>query len=344
MVNVSDYLNRRYSTRNLGDAEFLAILPDLAAAVAAVDPTPVYTQDDLRGDWRKLLAWTPVGPSINSTSRVGLKLCEHFFPNFLDIRDSRGNSFRSLWTPTNLERILRWNRQSHSTPYLSELKRGVYFCCGLPKSTMYRPQAMKAACTIYGARAVLDPCAGWGGRMLGAVAAGCTYTAFEPNTETYSNLLRLADFLDIRSKVTLICDDARNIGSYGLDKADLVLTSPPYFNLEVYTDEASQSITGYSRYQDWVTGFLEPVVAGCLDRLDPRAASCWNVGKVAGHDMAADILRIHSQYGWVPAGRIDVVSSKRQINQKPGASVKNADTTVVYRPAGVSIMDNTAAF
>ena len=35
----------------------------------------------------------------------------------------------------------------------------------------------------FGAKAVLDPCAGWGGRLAGAAAARCVerYVAFDPN-------------------------------------------------------------------------------------------------------------------------------------------------------------------
>jgi ferredoxin len=36
--------------------------------------------------------------------RMGMKLCEHFCPNFYDIESSTGTSFKSLWTPPNLKR------------------------------------------------------------------------------------------------------------------------------------------------------------------------------------------------------------------------------------------------
>ena len=39
--------------------------------------------------------------------------------------------------------------------------------------------------------------AGWGGRMLGTVAAGWSYVSCEPNPETYDNLQRLIRFLNI---------------------------------------------------------------------------------------------------------------------------------------------------
>lgn len=331
MVNIVDYVNVRYSTRNLQDAQFEALLPHLAQAFAQLNFVPIYTDKELHADWQKLCSWTSSDSSINSTSRIGLKLCEHFFPNFYDIETHDGKSFHNLWTPTNLEKVLRWNRNSHSTPYLSEIRRGIYFCCGLPKSTMYRPQMMKLACMRYGSTRVLDPCAGWGGRMLGAVAAGCHYTAFEPNTVTYSNLNKLVQYLDIGNSVTLYCDDARNIDKYAIDKVDLILTSPPYFDLEVYSHEDTQSVHDCDSYDKWCNEFLHQVIESCISYLTSNGVSCWNVGKVRGRDMADDIQRIHQFFGYEKNEILSVISSKRQINQISAKNAKNSDDTVVYK-------------
>ena len=186
-----DILNKRYSTRNMSDADFDKAVPTLAKQLEQTSFYHQYTDEEMTKDYEKLCKWTTTDNSINSTSRLGMKLSEHFCPNFYDIESSTGTSFKSLWTSDNLEKILRWNRKSHSTPYLSELRRGIYFCCGLTKNTMYRPQLMKLACMKYKPEIVLDPCAGWGGRMLGAVSYGANYIAFEPNTTTYSNLQKI---------------------------------------------------------------------------------------------------------------------------------------------------------
>lgn len=331
MVNIADYVNVRFATRKLQDAQFEVLLPQLAQAFSQLNFVPTYSDKELRTDWQKLCSWKSSDSSINSTSRIGLKLCEHFFPNFYDIETHDGKSFRNLWTSANLERVLKWNRNSHSTPYLSEIRRGIYFCCGLPKSTMYRPQMMKLACIRYGAESVLDPCAGWGGRMLGAVAAGCHYTAFEPNTVTYANLNRLAQFLDIEDRVTLYCDDARNIDKYSIDKVDLVLTSPPYFDLEVYSHENTQSVHDCGTYDKWCKSFLHPVIESCTQHLTSSGVSCWNVGKVRGRDMAEDVQNIHQLFGYGKHEILSVISSRRQINQVSAKNAKNSDDTVIYR-------------
>lgn len=331
MVKLVDVLNKRFSTRNLSDIDFDAAVPGLAIELSQTNYYPQYTPAELNKDWDNLCKWTSTDNDISSTSRIGMKLSEHYCPNFYDIENNTGISFKSLWTPTNLEKILRWNRKSHSTPYLSELKRGIYFCCGLTKNTMYRPQMMKLACLKYKPEIVLDPCAGWGGRMLGAVSYGAQYIAFEPNTTTYNNLMSMANFLGIQNKVTLICDDARNMKQYNLPKVDLVLTSPPYFDLEVYTHEQTQSITNIPTYQDWADGFLREVIKLGIEHLKDNGTSCWNVGKVKNRDMNVDVLKYHNEFGYDKVDVLSVISSKRQINQTVTMNSKSSDTTVVYK-------------
>lgn len=327
---LASVLNKRYSTRNMSDAEFEAAVPLLAKELEQISFYFSYTDEEMLRDWHKLCKWSTLENTINSTSRLGMKLSEHFCPNFYDIESATGASYKSLWTAKNLEKILRWNRKSHSTPYLSEIKRGIYFCCGLTKNTMYRPQMMKLACIKYQPKRVLDPCAGWGGRMLGAVSYGAEYVGFEPNTTTFNNLKKIADFLNINDKVTLVCDDARNMAKHNISKVDMVLTSPPYFDLEIYTHEETQSINQMSSYQEWADGFLKEIIKLSIDHLNENGVSCWNVGKVKNRDMNDDVLKYHRELGYDIINTLTVSSSKRQSNQYFAKNTKNSDNTVVY--------------
>lgn len=324
-----NFLNKRYSLKNLSNEDFEEIVSLLAEELEKVTYFNFYTDEKLKKDWKDLCEWTTKENYINSTSRVGMKLCEHFFPNFYDIENNKGQSFSNLWKKDNLEKILRWNRKSHSTPYLSELKRGIYFCCGLTKNTMYRPQIAKMICDKYSPKKVLDPCAGWGGRMLGVVSSGSEYIAFEPNTKTYNNLVSLSKFLNIEKKVTLICDDAMNMEKYSLSKVDCIITSPPYFDVEIYTHEKTQSIENYDSYQKWSENFLRGIIHKSLSLLNENGVSCWNVGKVGKKDMNDDVLYYHSQFNFFKKEHFSVISSKRQSLQKTG-SEKSNDDTILY--------------
>lgn len=329
-MKIEDILNKRYSTRNLSDKDFEDSLQVLADQLANIDYRPSYDDSVLQKDWKALCKFNCDGlKTINSTSRIGMKLCEHFFPNFWDIKSKKHGSFDDKWKDTDLlKKILVWNRKCHSTPYLSELKRGIYFCSGMTKSTMYRPQLAK--CITSGAKNIFDPCAGWGGRLLGSVANGAKYYAFEPNTKTFENLNRMVDFLSIRNNVFLINDDVLNIKKYDLPKMDVCLTSPPYFDLEIYTDEDTQSITNTKTYGSWVKSFLEPTIINCIELLVDSGISCWNVAKCGKDDMWDDTIRIHNENNFTQTDEFIVSSSRRQANQNSTKNQKSLDKTVVF--------------
>jgi 16S rRNA G966 N2-methylase RsmD len=277
-INIKDFINIRHSTKKLSDNEFEQILPELASQLENVNYVTEYTAEKLKIDWENLCNWTSSDDYINSTSRVGMKLCEQYFHNFYDIENNKGKSFSNLWNKKNLEKILRWNRKSHSTPYLSELKRGIYFCCGMTKSTMFRPQMAKLLCIKYQPKIVLDPCAGWGGRMLGVVASGAEYIAFEPNTKTYNNLVKLSEFLEIKDRVRLICDDALKMNDYLLPKVDMILTSPPYFDLEVYSDLPNDA-SNQKEYSDFLQ-ILDDAFSNAIKCLKDNRFAVITVGDI----------------------------------------------------------------
>ena len=329
---IEKFLNIKNSLRNISDEEFEVIIPTLASELENVSFNYSYSDSDLLKDWNSLIKWNARVATMASTQRVGMKLCEHFFPNFFDIENKDGNSFKSLWSADKLEKVLRWNRKSHSTPYLSELRRGIYFNYKLAKSTMYRPQMAKMVVTNLGAKRVLDPCAGWGGRMLGCVAAGAEYVAFEPNTETYENLLKLVKFLGIEDKVRIIKDSALEMDRYDIGEFDLILTSPPYFDLEVYSHEDTQSIKGCDTYSMWVHNFLKPLIELSISHMKQNGWSCWNVHNVGKMKMIDDVKQIHETYSNVKV--FSVTSSKRQTNQKV-SNKKNADVTICYSKSDI---------
>jgi len=328
---LSKFFNVRNSLRNLTDEEFEQILPLLAEELSRIPVELHYTPQELYKDWQNLLQVNTTDRFIAPQRRQGLKLCEHFMPNFWDIQSKNGMSFRSLWTnPQNLPKLLRLNRTMHSTPYLSELRRMVYFSYGLAKATMFRPILAKNIISYYKAKTVLDPCAGWGGRMLGAAAAGAYYTAFEPNKETYNNLLQIAKFVNIEDRVFLFNLPAQEMVGMKLpfNTYDLVLTSPPYFSLEVYSNETTQSYAPNMSYSTWVDNFLNPVIFECVKRLDrDHGTSCWNVANVGKYKLIDNVMSIHNDIDYIKDAEFGITSSRRPT----GSIGKSMDTTISYK-------------
>lgn len=102
---------------------------------------------------------------------------------------------------------------------------------------------------------VLDPCAGFGARMLGfysAYPSGC-YIGIEPNPETFNELVKLNAILGKSS--ILINDRFENVNTSAM-QYDVAFTSIPYWNLEIYSSDHTRY---YSNYQDWLNQFLRKI-------------------------------------------------------------------------------------
>ena len=117
----------------------------------------------------------------------------------------------------------------------------------------------------YHAKRILDPCAGWGGRMIGASAVGSHYHAYEPSTKTYEGLLELAAFLqsfETGFSFELFNEpfEEANVP----DGFDLAFTSPPYYDTEHYSKERTNSLYKFTSFKKWVAGFYLPLVKTCL--------------------------------------------------------------------------------
>lgn len=100
---------------------------------------------------------------------------------------------------------------------------------------------------------ILDPSSGWGDRLIAAIASKASvYNGFDPNKDLqkgYKNIIKVLGLTSkIKAKVTPIpFEDSKLRTIY-----DLAMTSPPYFDLEIYGHDANQSIIKYSSYEDWL--------------------------------------------------------------------------------------------
>ena len=306
-------LNKKHALTNLTDAEFEALLPQLAAELAANGVLrETYTDADIQKDWALLQKkdTTMHAMTISATEVAGMKVLRKHMRHFHAVRNYKGHSVESLWTQPCLEKALRFNRAQHSTPYASEIIRSLSFANGLGKVTMYRPLMAKKVVAYLADKdkltevRVLDVCAGWGGRMVGAKSAespsfaGVHYTGIDPCEKTYAALRAIRDELGLHN-VTLIHQPAEVALQQPLGTYDIALTSPPYYNLELYSDEPTQSVATKDGYQAWLDTFLKPVIQGVI-RLGVKY-SCWSVKNFKTdkkYDLLDDVIRIHGEHGW----------------------------------------------
>lgn len=116
---------------------------------------------------------------------------------------------------------------------------------------------------------VLDPCSGYGGRMLGCIAAqNRFYIGVEPEIDTIVGLNRMAK--DLSFKDYHIYNDYFENFNYDLNKKiDLIFTCPPYYDMELYNpSNKNQSHVKYKNYEEWKEGFLETLIKKSYRLLD----------------------------------------------------------------------------
>ena len=351
-------INRRHALTSLTDAEFEAILPQLAAELESHGVLrETYSDSEIQKDWALLLKkdTTINAMTISATEVAGMKVLRKHMRHFHSVRNYQGHSVESRWTQPCLEKALRFNRAQHSTPYASEIIRSLSFANGLGKVTMYRPLMAKKVVAYLAKQLgvkevrVLDVCAGWGGRMVGAksaespsfagvspsVAGGLRgelvsplkvhYTGIDPCEKTYAALRAIRDELGL-TDVTLIHKPAEVALQQPLGAYDIALTSPPYYNLELYSDEPTQSVQA-GGYQAWLDTFLKPVIQGVIRH--GVKYSCWSVKNFKTdkkYDLLDDVIRIHGEHGWrLLDDTVFTMANSRRPGQKAASDQKKTE-------------------
>jgi hypothetical protein len=258
-----------------------------------------YTNTELIKDWMRLKTVTKF--KTGSQWKPGLKICQQFCDNFFDIKATNGKSFNSIKSDYNeMEKIRLWGKEKMSALYISWIRRAIYMRWGGHNPSYYRPHLSKQIIISSGKSngVLFDPCAGWGGRMLGTVAAGWRYVGCEPNVETYNNLLRIIDFLKISESVELHNTTFEDFDLNSLGEVDVVLTSPPYFNLETYNDADTQSYNKHNDFQDWLDNWLLKMIELCADKLTNNGLSCWNVMDFKNTNIVEAVINKHQSMGY----------------------------------------------
>jgi hypothetical protein len=134
----------------------------------------------------------------------------------------------------------------------------------------FKPSTAKWLYKKFGATSVLDWTAGWGGRMLGAYALGIAYRGIDTNVAMKPAYDEMITELG-RDNLEMIWDSCLNVDFSTLDY-DMVLTSPPYINLEVY-----EHMTPFESTKAFYEKFLIPMITKSLKHIKEGGKVCINI-------------------------------------------------------------------
>jgi len=196
----------------------------------------------------------------NNCSSIGNSALKSLFKSYWKSRYKAGKSPYEIWQDDNLiSSIIRYRigMNSRNEVYdfsLYNLIRGISAIRGTV--SFFKPVLAGAIYHTFlqgkDAPVVLDPCAGFGGRMLGfkSVFPNGVYIGLEPNRDTYQELEHLKQICRYGDSVTLLNIKFEDYKQYAID-FDLVFTSTPYYDLEIYSN-----VVEYENEQKWAAVFL----------------------------------------------------------------------------------------
>jgi len=184
--------------------------------------------------------------------------------------------------------------------------------------SLFKPLVAKHIYNKYGfdGMKVWDPCAGFGGRLLGflSIFENGIYIGNEPNSQTYSELLSLIDKMDVKERVCLFSDP---IEKAEVQNVDMVFTCPPYGFKEHYCDEANQSDILYKTEKDWIEGFL-------LSLLKKSYLALPNNGHfviVFDQKFGKECILLAEQNGFVLSEILNIENQRTHLNPTPNSEM-----------------------
>jgi hypothetical protein len=261
-------------------ADCLAVL-SLSSRSAAAEPVPTFAEvllskqlphEQLAAEYRKLCAYVP---DETKRSFTGNPILYHYqMDNLCRVATKSAASFYDIITGDESKRTEWWAKVNRYAAGSRPLQPALRFFEMYRRLTgpviFFRPTIAATLYAKVNATAVLDPCAGWGGRLLAAAAKGIAYTGIDTNVALKPAYETMIAALGI-SSATMIWADALSVDFATIDY-DCVLTSPPYVNVELY-----QNMTPFKSDNDFYTTFLIPLINKCRASIRRGGSVCFNI-------------------------------------------------------------------
>jgi len=193
---------------------------------------------------------------------------------------------------------------------------------------------------------VLDPCAGFGGRLSGLISTNknLLYHGIDPCGDTASGNMKMASFFSkqhtlygmkwkFKFRFDLGCAEEvmteLNDNSY-----DLVFTSPPYFDTEKYEENnPNQSYIKFPNYEKWKNGFLAVVIQESARILKPGCHLIWNVKNYKKMNIGDDSIYFAQLYGLklIKTYKMRLMNSEYNRKKVDGACTYHSEPIFVFQ-------------
>ena len=275
----------------------------------------------------------------------GLDLANHYHPHMMEAYYSRGENspYKTYSSDDGLrDCINRW-LELDKTPNPAGMRRILKTRNGTRSVVNFKPVIAKFIydnhCPENGK--VLDPCSGYSGRLAGCIASNKNiyYHGVDPNGKASVGNMEMASFFSTqydalgeriyKYKFRQDIGMAEEVMSGIEEKYDLVFTSPPYADLEVYAEELSQSCNRYEEYKMWLEEFLYVLINESRRVLKDDGRLIINIKNTEKYKIADDLCN-YCEKKWELEKIYHMRLSNNEFNRK-GSKTHHTEPIFVFK-------------
>lgn len=238
------------------------------------------------------------------------------------------------------------NEGGETRPYMFTLTNSM-IRCGIRNSghgygvSNFRPIIAKYIYNKYLAGeinpVIYDFSAGWGARCLAAMSLRFSYIGVDPLTsDNINNMIKFykEHFYIPGDQICYgLCSQDKVLYEILPDNIDLAFSCPPYFNLEVYSKDATQSYNQYSNYNDWLEYYWRPTVKICHDKLKDSGKLVFIIKDKYGKlNLKDEMEKIIVEEGFEFVESLQYKTSVNHLSGKAstGRNIKNNEYILTY--------------
>ena len=268
---------------------------------------PYYNKEelDIHKEFKKCKNYEPSRLELedNQLQQVmhGLNICNLYHPHMWKVRCRKFRTPFEVFEDKELlkKALLKRLKMSDCKLRPFSIRKALKIYSGTQSVSNFKPTIARYIYEKYAGdnAIVLDPCTGYGGRLLGAMLADnvAEYHGTDPCIATYDGNREMIQDLKPDSITISILPHPFEDTTVRVNKYDLVFTSPPYYNVEQYSDEPTQSWVRYKEYDEWVEGFLRPLITKSYNVLKDGKVFALNVH---GDDLIKSSLELAEEIGF----------------------------------------------
>ena len=279
-------------------------------------------------------------PSLTGNT-TGVNLCECFFPHIYGARRYDRRAPMDYWDNDFLFRKILKNRFKYSPVFSDAALRRGFKLIGAVSN--FKPAVAKYIYDKYLPQGgvTYDFCSGYGGRLLGFLAArdkNGKYIGIDPLKKTCMGLESLASFWHNQiSKCSVEIIDGCAEDFCGLPESiDFAFSSPPYYDLEKYSDDENQSYKKYNSYKIWLELFWDGVAKNCFKMLKSNGHFAYVVGNYSSYDLVGDFEKICIKTGFIKKDSFQIPVANLYNKKRTGNNYKY-ETLFVYGKSSDSL-------